>query len=1022
MSKKINLDPSIIDLDGPLRFYSTNAIFFQFDSYEVMELLKNFSSNRYFLCMGNKNNTDIFFLFNNVIISCYVDDSKTSLGIKGIRKANFNEHNRFYKFGITFKMLTNYNCTIQCKNDKYIDVCAFVNGNRKENPYEFDEINSSGTIKFILNRINTLIEETEETDEEYIISEKAKELLYLSEQYSIISNDLEKEKALTISKLFYTEIVACDYERQDRVAYGFVVNEYDEKIYKSGVQIQIENYEESIFGEIINVDKEERLVVNILFNGEVSIDDIPKEGFIGLSFSTVNMDVQLDANKKLSEGKAANKFFVEMIGKNKYQGFDNNDLSYLDERFSQREYPPNESQVNAIKKGINTKDIFLVMGPPGTGKTTVILEWIDHFVKKEKKRVLITSQNNKAVDNVLERYTGDTSVNCIRIGSESKVQSNVAPLLFEKKLVSTREEISTKSKEIIGKIESDSKKVDVIIHFLKECRGLVDDMDTKLSILKKIIKEQLTDNYKQVMEYKNSNKKLQKYISWGQKLINFELKIYSFFNQEKNKFLYYISIIPTYLLYYLLKKNRYFVCLLIKKYNINTLLIERELKIIDEKINLIQNNEYNEYISSVNQFNEYYESEWKNNELELCATLFSTEFSLKESDFENKNIVNDRINEISLFKQNYSTIYKVLDEWILKIENNQNYFLNNMILESVNVVGATCIGINSQKRFAGLDFDVTIVDEAGQIQIHNALVPISTSNKLIMLGDHKQIPPTADQDMVAICKENSLSTEYLEKSLFEILYHEVPNENKIMLDTQYRMPAEVADIISNWFYDGEYYSPSFKKNSRGLLTSLSEKPFIFIDTSKEQDRFETPIENAGCHNQLEANIIDMLFKFIDKNDLASLNQVGIISAYSSQVKLIKKLLSRNYESSLIKELVATLDSFQGQERNIIIYSFTKSSKKSDERRRIGFLNELRRLNVAMTRCKKTLVLIGDIDFLVSCKHQDADEEGNLIYEQSEKQYSDFIITIVEAIRNGSGELIEYSDFVNRVEGMVNERE
>jgi superfamily I DNA and/or RNA helicase len=65
---------------------------------------------------------------------------------------------------------------------------------------------------------------------------------------------------------------------------------------------------------------------------------------------------------------------------------------------------------------------------------------------------------------------------------------------------------------------------------------------------------------------------------------------------------------------------------------------------------------------------------------------------------------------------------------------------------------------------ANLDFDVTIIDEAGQIQVHNALVPMSVSNKLIMLGDHKQIPPTADQELMDLCVENGVKTELLEKS------------------------------------------------------------------------------------------------------------------------------------------------------------------------------------------------------------------------------------------------------------------
>lgn len=113
-------------------------------------------------------------------------------------------------------------------------------------------------------------------------------------------------------------------------------------------------------------------------------------------------------------------------------------------------------------------------------------------------------------------------------------------------------------------------------------------------------------------------------------------------------------------------------------------------------------------------------------------------------------------------------------------------------------------------------------------------------------------------------------------------------------------------------------------------------------------------------------------------------------------------------------MVATLDSYQGQERDIILYSFTKSSNDSPKKRRIGFLNELRRLNVAMTRCKKMLILIGDMEFLGGCEHCDKDDSGHLIYDKSEKQFSDFINKMVSDVKKGRGELISYQEFVRRV--------
>ena len=365
-------------------------------------------------------------------------------------------------------------------------------------------------------------------------------------------------------------------------------------------------------------------------------------------------------------------------------------------------------------------------------------------------------------------------------------------------------------------------------------------------------------------------------------------------------------------------------------------------------------------------------------------------------------------------KKKASKLRNAILMWKGEMENQQNYALNEIVLESVDLVGATCIGINSQKRFANLDFDVTIIDEAGQIQVHNALVPMSVSNKLIMLGDHKQIPPNADQELVDLCEENGVKPDLLSMSLFEKMYYELPEANKIMLDTQYRMPAEIADTISEWFYDGKYYSPDFKKGLPSLIPQLSTKPYVIIDTSKESNRYERKIEGAGCDNSLEASIIFDLISEIAENPENDLKEIGVISAYKSQVKLIKNKLGKLLSKEEINEMVATLDSYQGQERDIILYSFTKSSKDSPKKRRIGFLNELRRLNVAMTRCKKMLILIGDMDFLGGCLHCDKDDEGDLIYDKSEKQFSDFINKMVKDVKSGRGDFISYQDFKKKV--------
>ena len=196
------------------------------------------------------------------------------------------------------------------------------------------------------------------------------------------------------------------------------------------------------------------------------------------------------------------------------------------------------------------------------------------------------------------------------------------------------------------------------------------------------------------------------------------------------------------------------------------------------------------------------------------------------------------IQQVRQYRDRIQALQETLVEWDQHIRAQSNYALSDLLLESVDLVGGTCIGINSQRKFARVDFDVTIIDEAGQIQIHNALVPMSRSPKVIMLGDHKQIPPIADQEQVALCQERDIDASLLETSLFERLYEHLPEQNKIMLDTQYRMPAQLGDLLSEWFYDGKYYSFDGKKNMPSICSNLFHAPFVVVDTSGEANRRE----------------------------------------------------------------------------------------------------------------------------------------------------------------------------------------
>ena len=275
------------------------------------------------------------------------------------------------------------------------------------------------------------------------------------------------------------------------------------------------------------------------------------------------------------------------------------------------------------------------------------------------------------------------------------------------------------------------------------------------------------------------------------------------------------------------------------------------------------------------------------------------------------------------------------------------------IIQEAEVICATNSTVGSE-ILKGERFDFAVIDEATQSTEPSSLISVLKTKRFIMAGDHKQLPPT-------ILNEDA-AWGNLSKSLFERLLELHGDKIRVMLDVQYRMNEEIAEFPNKEFYDGKLKADESVKE-HNLLDLLPKskfvnddvKPFLFIDTGgretfKERTRRgSTSKENAGEAKLVEEIAERLLSAGIRPEDIA------IISPYDDQVALIRKML--RVEGLEIK----TVDGFQGREKEVVIVSFVRSNKS----REIGFLRDLRRLNVSITRAKRKLVLIGDSHTLES---------------------------------------------------------
>jgi len=586
----------------------------------------------------------------------------------------------------------------------------------------------------------------------------------------------------------------------------------------------------------------------------------------------------------------------------------------------------NDSQREAVVAALNARDLCLLQGPPGTGKTTVIAELIWQFIRQnQNQKILLTSETNLAVDNAIEKLINKehTLVKPLRFGKDSKFEEEGKKYSFNRVMKWVDEKFEEEDFEDDSSEENDDEEI------VKE-----DPRNNAVQIWMNRIAES---------SHKNSNGKFGNALKdWAIELSQPDRNVKKYFADKYFKFANVVGSTCS--------------------------------------------------SAGSGSFNRDY------------AKIFNSGF--------NPKVANEILYLIDTYP-NSRKIWSLLEELGLEGEwHNRSQFseVKTALNQKLNTT-----------------FDVVIMDEASKATPPEMLLPLCFGKKSIVIGDHKQLPPMLNEkefkealleikDPRGKILSEEINREFVETSQFErlIMNPKVSKTIIARLNIQYRMHPKINNVIKQ-FYTGETDkglnpAPELIENAddKNLSNPFSRYHGLLHDQFIKPDihtiwvNVDEPEEPSGTSriNEKEVEAVKTVLTYLknasgftdyfanweairDEDRRIQEQEVGIISFYGHQVKKLQDVRKYAQNELNIPVRLKTVDKFQGMERNIVIVSTVRSNKiirngivetNSD----IGFAKAPERLNVALSRARRLLIVVGNLYFFESYK----DKFGNAIYKNA----------------------------------------
>lgn len=671
-----------------------------------------------------------------------------------------------------------------------------------------------------------------------------------------------------------------------------------------------------------------RMIIDLM--PQVDYSNIASSGEISISMrmAEIALERQRKALKSIQYKENVNPEISEIIF-NPSVATSKNNLMLTEDDCESKEI--DRSKLISLEKALSADNMFLLQGPPGTGKTTFISELVYQILNGNDKyrgnpdaKILIASQSHVAVDHSLAKIKKlIPDIKMIRIGILDKLAESSREYTLDifcrewtQKVIENCKAALAKYKQEIGIDESLQEKNSIITEIDSITQEIADLIDELAEVETELEKVNVLDSKWQFVNDKIATMKQMVSIKTAGVTEEHLFRIIDEFTSSLSGLNDKLASV-----------------------------IDESIALSEQKIEL-----QDRYVAINDKLGVKGQelNEWK----ELLGVFSNEEYLQAKSD------IQEALKENKKKYSKYSKVESLCKEWQKRVTQGDG-LLQESIADST-LVGATCLGVASLSSAIEFNFDWVIVDEAGKATPPEILVPICLGRKVVLVGDHKQLPPVVDEALLKLQDKErmNISKEDLELSLFEYLERRLNDDCKSILDEQYRMNPVIGELISKLFYESKLISKTSREEKTIPLKMFASKPLVWLSTASRSDRKEERISDS-FRNTCEAKLIFEQLLEIDEElgDLKLKKETAIIAGYRGQRDRLTRLYESNYKARFHNMTVEinTVDAFQGRETDIVFYSVVRSNDDGN----LGFLKDVRRLNVAFSRARELLVVVGD---------------------------------------------------------------